>query len=154
MAKTTAKHSTEPPASDDGLRAYRDSVLELSNDQLRTYDKALLSLSSGAFGLSILFVDKIAGDHIDGAVHDGRFFLVTAWTCFLAAVLCTLASFQTSSEAGHKAAQEADRCLATGDVFKLSHRRLYGLTYFLNIASLLLFMIGASALAVFALANV
>lgn len=108
-----------------------------------------MSLSSGAFGLSLLFIDKLGGEY-----HYARRALVMAWVCFLIAMLSNLISYHTSAAAARSEVAKVDECLRTASEYSVPANRYRTFTHILNLAALLLFTVGASALAYFAFANI
>jgi hypothetical protein len=62
-------------------------------------DKAILTLASGAFGLSLTFSEHLGGKN---PVH--RWPLLAAWTCLTVSIVVTLSSFAASERGLHLAA--------------------------------------------------
>jgi hypothetical protein len=73
----------------------RDATLERQLQSAVTFDKYVLSLSTGAMGLSIGFIKDVV--KLDAAVHDGV--LVASWVSFCVAIVATLFSYLTSQHA-------------------------------------------------------
>ncbi|MEZ5846000.1 MAG: hypothetical protein R3C70_04540 [Geminicoccaceae bacterium] len=72
---------------------HRKKLQELAADQSRSLDKAVVTISSGALGVSVAFGDKILWNK---NVIDSLF-LAYSWSFFTASILFTSFSFWTSS---------------------------------------------------------
>lgn len=105
------------------------------------YDKWLLTLSSGAFGISIAFMRYIAPDPTP--VSKG--FLVAAWGSLLLTILATMSSMQFS-QSGFRQYRKT----LTQD--NKTNKPAYWAKV-LNWVSLALFIVGAAMLAVFSFLN-
>ncbi|UOM37042.1 hypothetical protein [Acuticoccus sp. I52.16.1] len=126
--------------SDEHLKTLIDHRVVLVNfqsEQYRTFDKSILTVSGGALALSIAFSDKFGGQNpqISG-------WLLGAWAAFGIAIFISIASYLSASADLNKAIDEVDAEirgeadeLPSGNVFK-------NVTKGLNIAALLLFLIG------------
>lgn len=82
--------------------AYDALLRELEADSQRSYDKAILTLSGGALGISFAFVKDIVGSA--ELAHPCR--LLSAWIFWAASLTSTLISFFTSREALAKAQRD------------------------------------------------
>jgi len=69
----------------DELRGYRHDLLTLQNEQISSYDKAILSLSGGALGVTIAFADKFGGD-----IPVVTWSLLASWGAFSTACSATI----------------------------------------------------------------
>lgn len=105
------------------------------------YDKWLLTLSSGAFGISIAFMRYIAPD----PTRLSKGFLVAAWVSLLLAILATMSSMQFSQSGFRRQRKEMRQDNTTN--------RPAFCAKILNWTSLSLFIIGAAMLAVFSFLN-
>jgi len=76
----------------------RKSLINAELEQARHFDKYILTLAAGTFGLSLLFIRQIAPQPETGII----WLLVTAWAVFGASILSTLISFLLSQEACSK----------------------------------------------------
>ena len=92
MSENELEDSSLP---DDVYREERNSLVDAEREGSRSFDKAVLTLSAGALGLSITFLRQIAPSPIPGTVV----VLIFAWIAFGLSVLCTLSSFLTSQRA-------------------------------------------------------
>lgn len=81
----------------------RNSYIKDYSQQSDLLDKHLLTISTGSFGLSFIFVDKIVQDTIQ---RPG--FLVYSWIMFACSVICCLLSFICSKAGFKKAIEEID----------------------------------------------
>lgn len=101
--RTTVERSPEKPLVEgDALEreAYleeRKTLIEAEGEASQSLDKALITLSAGAFGLSIVFVSRIAPK------PEALPWLYTAWTGFIIALVLILASFLLSQWAFRRA---------------------------------------------------
>ncbi|HEY4302430.1 MAG TPA: hypothetical protein VGM73_16275 [Candidatus Didemnitutus sp.] len=85
-------------------KTYRDTLLSLQEKMQAEYDKALLTLSGGAFGLSALIIKDLIGT--DKA--KGSLLLLIAWVSWATSMLAVIASFFTSTFAMEKAVKQTD----------------------------------------------
>ncbi|KAA3451644.1 hypothetical protein C7I87_06460 [Mesorhizobium sp. SARCC-RB16n] len=129
----------------EGLLKHREAMVELRSDQLTTLDKSLLSVSSGALGISIVFMDKIGGG---SAPVSG--YLLTSWICFGAAISANITSYFTGGEDAQREIQKIDRCIITSTGYESGGNPFRGLTQALNVAALVLFILGVISLALHA----
>lgn len=74
------------------LRGYRHDLLSIQKEQITSYDKAILSLSGGALGVTIAFADKFGG-----AEPIVTWPLLSAWGCFSVAITLNVLSYLFSS---------------------------------------------------------
>lgn len=68
-------------------------LLEADHTASRDFDRAVVTLSAGALGLSIAFIDNIAPN------PRLTFWLALAWGLFALSLVCNLSSFLTSQHA-------------------------------------------------------
>lgn len=69
-------------------------------------------------------------------------------------MLSNLISYHTSAAAARSEVAKVDDCLRTASEYSVPANRYRTLTHIFNLVALLLFMIGASALAYFAFVNI
>ena len=74
---------------------YGDTLLKSMIDAQDQFDKYIISLSSGAFGLTFAFIDKL----IDIKHADWKVLLLIAWISWATAICSTLVSFYFSQAA-------------------------------------------------------
>ncbi len=75
----------------------RNRSINTELEEARRFDKYILTLAAGTFGLSFVFIEKIAPEPIEAGC-----LVVTAWSFFGLAILSTLCSFLLSQEAHSK----------------------------------------------------
>jgi len=73
----------------------RKSLIDSAQEQARNFDKYLLTLSAGTFGLSLVFINQIAPNPLSSSLP----FLFVAWVAFSISIISTLVSFQCSVRA-------------------------------------------------------
>jgi hypothetical protein len=143
----TEQGSDLPEAYFEGLLKHREAMVDLRSDQLTTLDKSLLSISSGALGISIVFMDKIGG----GAGVSN--FLLASWLCFGSAISANIISYFTGGEDAQREIMKIDKCIITGTAYENGGNPFRGATKALNIVSLVLFLLGVSFLTLHAYAS-
>jgi len=145
-----ATQTTPPAGPDIDKDVYlsdRKSLIDALQDQLRSFDKYILTLSAGTFGLSLLFINQIAPN----PRPDTLFLLIGAWCAFGISILSTLVSFQLSRKA----------CLKQIDIIEAIMRGDLGnnnniytkVTNVLNWLSMFLFLLGIALLLIFCAQN-
>lgn len=113
------------------------------------FDKYILTLAGGAFGISITFVDKIA-KYID---KNTIFWLAIAWGMFALSMLSTLMSFRCGAKAFEKQIEVLD-CNYENDKNDDIPENLVQEIKSLNQLSILSFIIGVISLIIFSLLNI
>lgn len=83
---------------------YRKSLVLAEQAMQREYDKGVMTLSGGALGLSLVFLERIAGP--GELAHDSL--LLTAWIAWSLSILFILASYFTSARAFRQAIEDTD----------------------------------------------
>lgn len=124
----------------------RKSLVEAEGEASQSLDKALITLSAGAFGLSLLFISRIAPD------PEALRWLYVAWGGFISSLVAILSSFLASQKAFRRALELLDddfRNAGNGRESSFWSKLTAGLT----ITSISAFIIGVVALAVFATRN-
>ena len=86
------------------MQEYRRSLVALQQDAQVDYDKALLTLSGGALGISFAFFRDIAAKL--ATTHAG--FLLGAWIFWALSLTAALAAFYTSVGAFQKIIKQID----------------------------------------------
>lgn len=131
---------------DPALKAYRDHLVEAQQKAQDDYDKTLVLLAGGAFGLSLALVEKM----LPGRPYHKPEFLLLAWVSWGASLACTLASFLVSHHA-------LRRCIDQHDLGKLPGETPGGLlshlTTVLNIVAGVLFVLGLAMMSMFVFSN-
>ena len=134
---------------EDYLLEERKSLLSSQSEQAKSFDKWILTLAGGSFGLSLIFVYQIAPH------PKSTGYLVTAWGFFTASILFTLFSFLLSQEAHHKYIEAVSKLInrETARENKLPPTVYGRVTKALNYGSMIVFLIGIVFLIVFAKLN-
>jgi hypothetical protein len=125
----------------------RKLLIDEEREAARTFDKAMLTLSGGALGLSITFIRQLAPKpHLIGL-------LVTAWSCLAVALLATILGLHISQSAIRRARDMLDddqRGISDALNRKNDPARL---TNCFNWIAAFAFLAGIAFLAVFAIFN-
>jgi len=131
----------------------RKSLVDAEREGSRLFDKAILTLTAGAFGLSLTFIRQMAPDIKSGTA----FMLVYAWVGFCVSLLSTLISFLTSQSACSRQREmlEAEYFHnSSGHDKKTNLKNKFAVwTKWLNILSIFTFIIGVIFLAIFSIVN-
>jgi uncharacterized membrane protein len=131
----------------------RKSLVDAEREGSRSFDKAILTLAAGAFGLSLTFIRQIVPNIESGTM----FMLICAWVGFCISLFSTLISFLTSQSA----------CLKQIEILELKYfgnhsdrdkkanikNKASDWTGRLNILSIFTFIIGVIFLAIFSISN-
>ena len=126
---------------------YRTMLLGLEQQMQSAYDKAVMTLSGGALGISLTFLKDVA----DKTALRNTGWLLTAWILWGLSVTSVLASFFTSSLALRKAIRQTDERLIYVEVVG---GRLNQITSFLNPFAGLLFFLGVVSIVLFVGGNI
>lgn len=131
---------------EDYLLEERKSLLSSQSEQAKSFDKWILTLAGGTFGLSLIFIYQIAPH------PKSTGYLVTAWGFFTVSILFTLLSFLLSQEAHHKYIEVVSKLInrETARDEKLPPNVYRRITKGLNYSSMTAFLIGVVFLIVFA----
>ena len=131
----------------------RKSLIDAELEGSRLFDKAILTLAAGAFGLSLTFIRQIVPNIKSGTV----FMLIYAWVGFCISLLFTLISFLTSQLACSKQIKilEVEYLNNQSDHDKKANLKNMAsvCTRWLNILSIFAFIIGVIFLAIFSISN-
>lgn len=130
----------------DPLQEYRAHCVSAEQKAQEDYDKAVLSLSGGALGISFAFVKDVVGP---GAIQHSVV-LLSAWAAWGASVVVTLASYWFSQRALRAAITQVDN--------KTIHTQTAGrswapITSWLNALGGILFVVGVAAMVWFVYLN-
>ena len=131
----------------------RKLLVDAAREGARSFDKTILALASGAFGLSLTFIKQISPNIKSEIVC----LLIYAWVGFCISLLSTLISFLTSQSACLKQIDilEAEHLNNQSDRDKKANLKNIASTYTrgLNILSIVAFIIGVIFLAIFSISN-
>lgn len=140
MTKEECPSAKKPPDE------YRKWLIEAEHKAQDNFDKAVLSLSGGALGVSFIFVKDIIGP---SAMHSSTL-LLAAWLCWAFSSLSILASFFTSHLALRLSIKQCD----DGSIYeKTPGGRYSSWTKYLNAAGAALFFSGICFMAIFVYTN-
>jgi hypothetical protein len=136
---------------EESLLEERKTLISAMLEQSKSFDRWVLTLAGGTFGLSLVFINQIAPNPKSGTVG----FLVTAWTLFAVSILSTLLSFIFSQEACYKQIKDIHQLLKGEiDPNKELPLSIYGrITRGLNYCSMGAFLVGVAFLITFAITN-
>lgn len=123
----------------------RKTLVEAEGEASQSFDKALITLSAGAFGLSLAFIVQVA------PAPRALWYLYVAWGGFILSLLSILFSFLASQQGFRRARDILDKYLETGAE---ESNRWNVVTSLLNILSIVAFVFGVVSLAYFAIRNV
>jgi hypothetical protein len=136
--------------SDDSRETYlaeRKLLMELECESTRSFDKAMITLSAGALGLSITFIRQIA------PMPQVKSLLYVAWGGFILCLLSTLLSFLFSQSAMRKQRGILDQDYI-GELDISAQTNLWAkTTKFLNVSSIACFMVGVVFFVWFSITN-
>ncbi len=121
----------------------RKSLIEAQLQSYISLDKWLLTLSGGAFGLSITFIKNIIPSEGSKVI----LVLFLAWLSFCLSLLSTLISFSTSQTAYSKQIEIIENDLEDNS------NTYRNWTIFLNKFSVICFIVGVFSLAIFCSVN-
>ncbi|MBB6414242.1 hypothetical protein [Mesorhizobium sangaii] len=138
----------EPPAGLDWetYYAHRNRLDEIRVEQSSSFDKSILTLSSGALAFSLVVLKGFHDQNIKVALG----FLVVSWTLFVFAILFNVLSYFVSSKAAEVAIERLDTCMRTQN-WEVEVSKFWDkVTRKLNSMSGILFAMGAICLLIFA----
>ena len=128
----------------------RNFLIDVEREASRHFDKYILTLAAGTFGLSLLFVERIAPHPKDGT----EWLLIAAWVAFGASILSILIAILLTQEACSKQIKVLDEEFLYPDRKKAKTKNvLPAYTRILNWASMLSFIIGVIFLIKFGISN-
>jgi hypothetical protein len=136
-------------ARDASLTGYRHHLVLAEQKSQEDYDKALLSLSGGALGVSFVFVDKI----VDRSHVVGPYLLIGAWIVWGVSIAAVIASYWCSRRALRCAIEEVDQNSPETPVPRKPGGSMARVTEALNVLAGVLFVGGVILMALFASAN-
>ena len=118
------KEAANPSGVELQRRAYRAQLVSLEQKTKEAYDKAVLTLSGGALGLSLVVVKDYL--RLPGGGRGGL--MVLALLCWALSVSCILLSFTSSRKALRSAIRRVDRGVPSAHLGELSDRVASGLS--------------------------
>lgn len=126
----------------------RSALIESRNKSSKLFDRAILTLAAGAFGISLTFIQYIVPTIKPGTIH----FLIFAWSFFSVSILTTLVSFLTSYTAHERQIEILEREYFDG--IDGEENRWGIITQWLNVLSISFFVVGVVCLIVFSKINI
>lgn len=123
--------------------SYRDMLQKLEQESQNSYDKAVLTLSGGALGISFAFIKDVVGTK----PITNQAYLLTAWILWGISILSILFSFYFSNLALRKAVDQLDKGDQPSNWYDT-------ITAVLNVAGGVLFLLGVIFIVVFVSFNV
>ncbi len=127
----------------------RKHLIDAERDTAQQFDKAILTLASGALGLSITFIKQIAPHPKSQSIY----FLVAAWVFFSFSILSTLISFLTSQNACRRQRDILDQNQQTSKKELESNNNAANWTNWFNYLSIAFFILGIFLLIIFSVFN-
>ena len=128
----------------------RKSLIDAEREGARSFDKFILTLSAGSFGLSLTFINKIASDITRWTI----WLLAVTWSFFLLSILSTLVSFLMSQLSCRRQRDIIDKACTEGTDPCNETNKPSQWTDWLNVASIAFFVLGALFLIIFSITNV
>jgi len=133
----------------ENLKIQRDDFAKAYFEDAVSFDKYILLLSSGSFGISITYIKEIIPDGVPIA----GWTLVAAWIFFGASIITTLISFVSSVHSNMSKTHRIDNLLAgnkdEADKKKRKADWLNQCTIILNLNSLVCFILGIIFMIIF-----
>lgn len=130
----------------------RKSLFNAALDQTHLFDKAILTLASGALGLSLTFIRQIIPE---GCEPKYILTLIFSWIFFSLSIISTVLSFLTSVKACTKQIEilEIEFFNKINGESKDRKNFYRKITSFFNVCSIIFFIIGIFLLARFSILN-
>ncbi|MGB7581754.1 MAG: hypothetical protein WBL85_04825 [Sedimentisphaerales bacterium] len=128
----------------------RKFLVDAEREQSQSFDKAILTLAGGAFGISLTFIKDIVSNHEPVQLP----WLILAWICFIVSMLSTLISFLTSQKACATQREILEALYCDEQDKKSNHENTAAeRTSWLNWFSISTFIMGTIFLAIFSIVN-
>jgi hypothetical protein len=125
--------------------AERKLLIDAEAAAAASFDKAMLTLSAGALGLSVTFTKDLV------KAPEAPWLLILAWVAYVASLMSTLVSFLLSQAAMRSRRDEWDA--SYGQCEKPPENHLDRWTKCLNVGSILLFAAGTIVLIAYSAVN-
>ena len=124
----------------------RKLLIEAERETAKTFDTSMITLASGALGLSLFFVREVTVE------LNGKSFLLASWVAFSVALVSTMCSFLTSQNATRRQREILD-ALLKDETRPSEGNRSASITNGLNLVSIFSFLIGIVFLCTFIYLN-
>jgi hypothetical protein len=131
---------------DQQLREYRSFLISAEQKAQEQYDKTILTLSGGAFGISFAFIDKVIG-----TPPTATLWLLAAWTSWGVSITSILFSFYFSNKALRRTIEQVDEETVYENT---PGEHFSGITQVLNACGGIFFFLGVVLLIVFVYKNI
>lgn len=128
---------------------HRKSLEEIRVQQINTFDKAILTMSSSALGLSIVLISSFA---VSGKLV-GIPYLFISWVLFVATITANLFSYSTSAFGAERIMEKMDEAMTRGELYTEKSGFWVACTHILNRSTIVTFAAGAVFLLLFAFQN-
>ena len=140
--------------SDDDTENYlkeRKLLIDAQQQSYQQFDKAILTLSSGGLGVSIIFLrDILPFEQITN-----YYFLIGSWILFTISITCTLVSFLTSQYAYDEQLELINRYFLNKDSDALTKKNTFAqITGGLNISAAVFFILAVISTIMFVSINI
>jgi hypothetical protein len=128
----------------------RGRLISSLAEETQKFDRAILTLSGGAFGFSLAFIKNIVP-----IIKAGTFsWLLASWASFGLSLLSTMISFLASQEACRKQIEILEQEFCSKEKREIPTNRASGWTLGLNISSIAAFILGVIILVIFVAKNI
>lgn len=127
----------------------RKALIDAEREGARLFDKAILTLTAGAFGLSLAFIKQIVTVIKCGTL----LWLIIGWAGFSLSLLSTLTSFLTSQSACRRQLKILESVYRDKSESREEKNRPANWTSWLNISSIAFFILGMIFLTIFVIKN-
>lgn len=141
---------TQSPVDTSIYLDHRKSLIALGNDQLKEYDKAILTLSAGALALSITFVKEIAGGRATAVALP---YIVSSWAFFTVAIILNVISYYLSWKDTTVEVRRIDECMIDGKAYLYKRNHYSTVTSGLNVLAFISFICGIISVGIFSYSN-
>jgi hypothetical protein len=128
----------------------RKSLINASLETAKSFDKAILTLSAAAFGISLTFIRQIAPYLNRNTIP----LLITSWIFFALSILSTLIAFLTSQAASLRQIDILESYFSGNVEISNQSNAFIFWTWLFNIASIITFIIGTISLSIFSIINI
>lgn len=126
----------------------RKALVSAMFEETKLFDRSILTLAAGSFGLSFAFIRQI----VPAINPDTIILLKVSWGSFSISIIATLISLLTSIKACRKQIEILETHIKNGAKNK-SYNNLSACTTCLNILSIVTFVLGVCCLAYFSISN-
>jgi hypothetical protein len=133
---------------DEVYRDHRKHLVELGSESLRTFDRAILTLSSGALGISLTFVNMI----VPGS-PSASYLVVISWLGYVISIVTNLISYQLSWLHSMREVEVIDEVYSRKHPYTDRNARLRRIINISNLIALVVFVISTFFLCAFVWEN-